>query len=257
MPVDGNAMTVENIRFRGIDEFLDLSAQSDGTFEYTVSWVDCAAAGGALGRGIFSRANHSADVLESPRQRPAVPVTPGFSLINRLTVSAFNWLYYHRQFTARSHDRSHYRSFLYPLDGVRDWNRVYGRRGFLQYQFVVPSAVGREVLHDVLTAVSRSGMASTLAVLKVCGDTDSPGLLSFPMPGVSLAMDFPNRGRDTLELFERLDAIIDEAGGRLYPAKDAHMRAAHFQAWYPAWAQLEARRDPAITSSFWQRVTGT
>jgi FAD/FMN-containing dehydrogenase len=138
---------------------------------------------------------------------------------------------------------------------VLKWNRIYGPRGFQQYQCLIPEAQTRPAIHALLAAIADSGTGSFLAVLKRCGSMTSPGLLSFPRAGTTLALDFPQSDRLTASLFPRLDAIVREAGGRLYPAKDAHMSGEDFRRSYPAWTQLEALRDPALCSRFWQRVT--
>jgi FAD/FMN-containing dehydrogenase len=255
VPVQGNGLALENIKFSNLDDFFALTEDSDEDYEYTASWVDCSSAGSNLGRGIFSRANHCAGTYAGKRSAPTFPVTPPISLIHKYTVRPFNFLYYHKQFAKRVESKLHYSRFLYPLDSIHMWNRVYGRPGFLQYQFVVPLEDSREVLEEILGVIVHSGMGSALAVLKVCGDIKSPGLLSFPMPGVSLALDFPNRGQRTHQLFAHLDEIIVKANGRLYAAKDAHMNQELYKKFYPQWEALEKIRDPAFCSSLWQRVT--
>jgi FAD/FMN-containing dehydrogenase len=147
----------------------------------------------------------------------------------------------------------HYRKFFYPLDGIANWNRLFGRRGFYQYQCVVPQAAA-EAIGEMVTAAARAKEGSFLSVLKVFGDLPGAGWLSFPRPGITLALDFPDRGRSTLDLLNRLDAIAVEAGGAVYPAKDARMAPAVFQRSFPNWERLETYRDPAINSDFWQRV---
>jgi FAD/FMN-containing dehydrogenase len=121
----------------------------------------------------------------------------------------------------------------------------------------VPSGAARDATHAILDAIAQSGTGSFLAVLKRCGDVPSPGLLSFPIEGTSLALDFPQRDESNARLFAKLDAIVREACGRIYPAKDAHMPGADFRAAYPQWQQLEAMRDPALLSRFWERTTRT
>jgi len=177
------------------------------------------------------------------------------SLVNGLTLRAFNRLYYNRQREARTRSIVHYAPFFYPLDALLEWNRIYGPRGFFQYQCVLPGADGRTAVREILERIAASGEGSFLAVIKVFGDLQSPGLLSFPRAGVTLAVDFPNRGKPTLALMETLDGVVRAAGGRLYPAKDARMCGEDFRRAYPAWEQLEALRDPAISSSFWRRMT--
>jgi hypothetical protein len=131
---------------------------------------------------------------------------------------------------------------------------MYGPRGFYQYQCVVPTLHGKEAVSELLNEIARSGMGSFLAVLKVCGDIDSPGMISFPLPGVSLALDFPNRGEALHRLFQRLDTIVSAAGGRLYPAKDGRMPVSLFQSGYPRWQEFSHYIDPHFSSSFWRRV---
>jgi FAD/FMN-containing dehydrogenase len=148
--------------------------------------------------------------------------------------------------------RQHYAPFFYPLDGVRDWNKLYGRRGMLQYQCVIPRDQQRLAVDALLKAITASGQASFLAVLKTFGDLISPGLLSFPRAGATLALDFPFRKEPTLALLSRLDAIVAEAGGALYPAKDGRMTEDMFRRSFPRWEELA--KDPAINSDFWRRV---
>jgi FAD/FMN-containing dehydrogenase len=184
-----------------------------------------------------------------------VPFALPWSPVNRVTLKAFNELYYRRQVAKAGHAVVDYPAYFYPLDSLLEWNRMYGRRGFQQYQFVVPEAAAREALQDFLRAIASTGSGSFLAVLKRCGPLVSPGLLSFPMPGISLALDFPQHDLKNQALFTRLDTIVRDAGGRLYPAKDAHMSGEDFRAAYPAWQALEQLRDPALMSRFWQRTT--
>jgi L-gulonolactone oxidase len=175
-------------------------------------------------------------------------------VLNKLTISTFNWLYKRRP-GASFKGVQDYQSLFYPLDQIRDWNKVYGRRGFYQHQSIIPMEASRSGVEALLSNVRKSGQGSFLAVLKRHGPETSPGLNSFALDGVSLALDFPNRGAKTRELFGELDAIVMAHGGRLYPAKDALMSAATYQSGYPNWRRLETLRDPKISSSFWRRVT--
>jgi hypothetical protein len=181
-------------------------------------------------------------------------VTPPFSLVNNASLRIFNAAYYRRQLGAVRRSVDHYRSFFYPLDAIAQWNRLYGATGFYQYQCVIPEAAGRDATKALLEAISRSGLGSFLAVLKKFGTLGSPGLLSFPREGVTLALDFPNRGARLERLFRELDAIVDQAGGRLYPAKDGRMPPALFRKGYPAWQRFSQFVDPRFSSSFWRRV---
>lgn len=242
-------------RFGDLDEFFALSDELDHRHEFCVSWVDCA--GRAAGRGIYSAGDFAADgplAYEAPPAR-TVPFTPPVSLVNPLSLRAFNFAYWHASPLWRTEARSGYEPFFYPLDAVRHWNRVYGRRGFQQYQCLIPEACAKPAVRALLDAIAESGTGSFLAVLKRCGDLASPGLMSFPAAGTTLALDFPQHARLDAALFPRLDAIVREAGGRIYPAKDAHMSGEDFRAAYPDWQRVEALRDPVLMSRFWQRVT--
>ena len=250
---------MESVKFEGIAEFLDLSKQSDKEWEYTVSWIDCVAQGESMGRGIFMRGNHSpASVLSRKLHAEPKFKTP-FNcpnmLLNPISIKIFNTLYYNRQRTKKALKRVHYDPFFYPLDAIKDWNRIYGNRGFFQYQLVVPFEGGQQAMEEILIRISESRQASFLAVIKTFGAKKSPGMLSFPKPGITLALDFPNRGESTLKLFEELDVIVESVGGLLYPAKDARMSASFFQKSYPQWETFSSSVDPKFSSSFWRRVT--
>jgi len=254
--VAGAEMELEVIRFANLDEFFRLSEVSDQNFEYTVAWIDCLSRGRSLGRGLLQRANHSVSPVEHPKHRLghlAVPFTPPFSLVNTATLRLFNFLYYHRPRTKRRH-REHFQSFFFPLDSVANWNRLYGPRGFYQYQCVIPGQAGPEMTTELLEKIAQSGQGSFLAVLKQFGSLTSPGMLSFPQCGVTLALDFPNTGARIERLFTQLDEIVAAAGGRLYPAKDARMPAELFRNSYPRWSEFERYVDPAFSSGFWRRV---
>lgn len=141
------------------------------------------------------------------------------------------------------------------MDGVDHWNRAYGKPGFQQYQCVIPDNNAEAAMKELLAAIASTGSGSFLAVMKRCGDIVSPGLLSFPMPGLSLALDFPQNDKLNSKLFPQFDAIVRAASGRLYPAKDAHMSGMDFRNFYPNWEMVEKLRDPALCSRFWRRVT--
>ena len=259
--IEGPYMDVDTLRFANLDEFFDISAASDRDYEYTVAWVDCSARGANLGRGWFMRANHKPALGQQPDPRkrggPTFPFVTPVSMINPLTLRPLNTLYFRRKFKARSRDTQHYQPYFYPLDGIKHWNRAYGPNGFLQYQCVVPHADARTAVAELLERIAAAGAGSFLSVLKVFGDVQSPGLMSFPRPGVTLALDFPNRGRETFELLDALDDIVRAAGGAVYPAKDARMSAAAFGEYFPNLERFQGFVDPAFSSNFWRRVTST
>jgi FAD/FMN-containing dehydrogenase len=176
--------------------------------------------------------------------------------LNRFTMSAFNTAYYHKQIPKQKRAKVDYEPFFYPLDSVLHWNRMYGKNGMVQFQNVLPHASGREGMLQILKAITRSGLASFLAVIKFFGEVPSAGMMSFPMPGIMLALDFPIRPEVSFDLLERLAEITLEHGGRMYSAKDARMTAEQFQAFYPQWQDFSRYIDPSFDSAFWQRVTG-
>lgn len=258
-PIHNPLVQAESIRIRNLDEFYEVNDASEHDFVYTVAWIDILARGRNLGRGLYNRGNHASPTeadLPRLRWRPrlSVPVdAPGWA-INPLTVRAFNFAYYRSQLRRVKAGAIPYEPFFYPLDAVARWNRLYGRKGFFQYQCVVPTR--SEAMREILDRIARSAEGSPLVVLKTFGDLPSPGMLSFPRPGVTLALDFPNRGKRTLQLFEELDRVVLEAGGALYPAKDARMPPELFQASFPNWREFARHVDPRFSSSFWRRVTG-
>ena len=257
MRIESAVMDAENIPFANLDEFFQIAAESEEDYDYTVSWIDCLAKGRDLGRGLFTRGNHASKGARLPdRARPVLtmPVNlPGFCL-NRLSIGAFNRLYYWNGKRKAGRGEIPIHPFFYPLDAIGHWYRMYGRRGMYQYQSAVPQENQRDATKAMLEAIAAAGQGSFLAVLKTFGDKPSPGMLSFPRPGTTLALDFPNRGRSTLQLMDRLDAIVREAGGRLYPAKDGRMPKDMFRAGYGQWQDFAQYVDPHFQSNFWKRV---
>ncbi len=255
------AIQVESIQFNNLEEFFELSEHQH--YEYTVAWVDCNSPG--VTRGLFLRGNHVAET-ELPKKwnlpllnrLPAIVRTmpinlPSFAL-NRWTVSAFNSFYYNRQRQKNVSELVDYDPFFYPLDGIFEWNRLYGKNGFLQYQLVIPDE-DHTAIKEILFNIANSGLSSFLTVLKTFGDLPSPGMLSFPRKGVTLALDFSIKGGTTFELLECLDSIVNEVGGVVYPCKDARLSVRNFQTYYPQWQEFSQYIDPRFSSSFWRRVT--
>ncbi len=256
-PIASSRLDVENLPCRDLEDFFRLSHES-AAWPYTVTWIDCFARGKRLGRGIFTRGRPRCDLDLTAHLGKSVSwpmTTPGF-LLNRLTISSFNALYRARP-AARFSGIQHYDPFFFPLDKIHGWNRLYGGRGFYQHQSLIPLADGEAGIRALLQRIARGGQGSFLAVLKLHGDETSPGIMSFCRPGrgVSLALDFANKGKSTRRLLADLDRIVRDHGGRLYPAKDGTMSRDFFQESYPDWTRLEAARDPRISSSFWRRLT--
>jgi FAD/FMN-containing dehydrogenase len=263
-PIPGAAIAMESIRFRGLEEFFELCG-SDADFEYTVAWIDCLRRRDPLGRGLFLRGNHAAGwqpassngaATHEPAPAEArLPLELLRPALNRPVMLAFNTLYYRRQLRSRVNRTVPHDPFFFPLDVIPGWNRLYGPQRFLQYQCVVPDDGEHRHTREILDRVRRSDQACFLAVLKKFGNVVSPGILSFPRPGVTVAMDFAFHGKATLDLLEQLDHLVAEAGGAVYPAKDARMSAASFRRFFPQWESFAGQVDPKFSSSFWRRVT--
>ena len=254
-PIPSALLDVETLPFESLDQFWSVAAESIDSFEHTVAWIDCST---GRGRGVFSRANwaEAGNLLaHDDRSFRSVPFDfPNFAL-NGLTVRLFNEFYFRLHEFKPRRGKQHYQPYFYPLDSIHDWNRLYGARGMRQYQCVIPWGEERAALPALLGEIARAGEASFLAVLKTFGEKASPGLLSFPRPGTTLALDFPNRGEITLSLMGRLDAIVREAKGALYPAKDGRMPGDMFRRSFPQWEALARLKDPAMNSDFWRRVS--
>ncbi len=256
-PIVSRGIDYEGIQFHGIDEFLDLKRRYSQA-EYSVSWLDCVSTGKNFARGIFMLGEHSnvpGELKPSPEPRLVFPFdAPAFAL-NRTTVSLFNTVFFHKQGKAHVKAVHDYEPFFYPLDAVLHWNRIYGKRGLVQFQYAIPWERAKEGTIAILREIAKSGLASFLAVLKAFGDIPSLGMMSFPLAGIMFALDFPIKPGITFPLLERLGDMTLDYGGRLYPAKDAAMTAAQFQTFYPEWQRFARFRDPMLTSSFWERVT--
>jgi FAD/FMN-containing dehydrogenase len=257
--IGGPRVAVERIAFASLDAYLALAKSADRTHEYTAAWVDCLARGPRLGRGILFRANSIAGPVRassaSTGAGPSIPFELPFSVVSGPAMRAFNTAYQLLQRARPAHSVTALLPHLFPLDKLRNWNRLYGKAGFVQYQCVVPPA-GTDALSEVLQMTAEHGAGSFLAVLKSFGKHSPAGLLSFPRSGYTLTLDFPQRGSRTQRLLERFDSIVAGAGGAVYPAKDASMTAGNFRRYFPQWEALEAQRDPRFSSSFWRRVTG-
>lgn len=256
-PVHNGYIDTENFQCGSLEHCLHLFETSRDAYEYRVAWIDCLASGNALGRSIFTRGNLNTKLPNEPLSTPSqwyVPFSFPHGVLNGLSVKAFNALYYRKLMQPRTNGPCRYDSFHYPLDSLLHWNKIYGPRGFLQYQCVLVDEP-EQGLRELLNVISAAGQASFLSVLKELGPIRSPGLLSFPRQGYTLALDFPNRGKSTLQLLDKLDAIVKSSRGALYPAKDARMSSAMFTSAYANIDAFTAHIDPKISSNFWRRVT--
>lgn len=255
--VDSGWVRVSTRRFRGLDAFFALNSQAEATHEYAVAWIDCLSGPEGL-RGVMFAGDHAEEPPAGQDRFPlepvarSFPVEPPFSLVNPLSLRAFNAAYFANA-PEDWVDLQPVWKYFWPLDAMTHWNRIYGRRGLLQYQFVVAPDRARDTITEVLRALQASGQGSFLAVLKTFGSRRAPGMLSFARPGLTLALDFPNLPQ-VHALFDTLDRCIEAAGGTLYPAKDARGPGRMFRAGNPAWSDFQAYRDPGICSDFVRRM---
>lgn len=239
LPASSNAVDMREERVQDLDHFMELFELARKASTFSVGWIDAQARGARMGRGVLETAEMAAESVPSGRERTRrIPFDiPGF-LLNRLSIKAFNEFYYRRVPRAGRSRRVALDRFFHPLDAVADWNRLYGKRGFHQFQCVIPDAESRAGIGQLLEAISRSGAGSFLAVLKTLGGAGR-GHLSFPLRGYTLALDFPARG-GTGELLSRLERITLDHGGRIYLAKDSSLSPDGFAAMYPALPEFRA-----------------
>jgi FAD/FMN-containing dehydrogenase len=240
-------------RISGIDEFVVALQQTAGEWPYTMGWIDCLSSGPHLGRGVLT-CGRWATLDEAPARSPKpfprmpVPFSCPAWVMGRAVGRVFNEIYFRAHRTTTRPKIMHPEAFFYPLDAIDDWNRLYGRRGFTQYQCVLPESAGQGAVRDLMALITQLGGASFLCVIKDCGD-EGQGLLSFPMRGVTIALDLPIRD-NTQRLIDDLNTFVVAARGRVYLAKDAFTRPEHFRAMEPRLPAFEAVRrrwDPAGT----------
>lgn len=230
----------KSIKAKNLDELVDLFRENEKV-TYSVSWIDCLQTGRSKGRGLLMLGEHAKldqlnakqkenPLVAHPPSKITFPMNLPPNSINKISVKAFNTAYYGKQFSREQNSIIHYNPFFYPLDAILMWNRVYGKKGFLQYQFVIPFGQGNNGMHKVLDKIREYGQASPLVVLKLFGKQDD--FISFPMEGFTLALDFPIR-KGLFEFLDELDRMIIDLGGRHYLTKDARMSKETFFKGYP------------------------
>ena len=257
MPIQSTFMNTLSQRFESLNDYWKLMEQAKSKWMYNVAWIDCLAKGRELGRGVLTSAEHTVKPMRSVNYKEkgiTFPIMPPMSLVNKASLKLFNSLYFHLPRPTQVVPL-HYVPYFFPLDSIYHWNRMYGKKGFFQYQCVIPSQHEKSAVEALLKTISDYGLGSFLAVLKSFSNIPAAGLMSFPREGATLALDFPNNGRKTLALFKELDQIVRQAHGALYPAKDARMPIDMFTAGYPALDEFQRYIDPRFSSSFWRRVT--
>jgi FAD/FMN-containing dehydrogenase len=254
-PVETAYINSRSIKARNLDEAIALFHQYERKYQYSAAWINCLASGQSLGQSILTFGNHAAiadlnpeqqaePLKLKPKRRLTIPFDLPTGLLNRYTISRFNAFYYARQRSRHFFSVVDYNSFFYPLDFLGNWNRLYGKRGFIQYQCVFPTAISREALVKILGLCSQRGWGSFLGVLKRLGQQE--GWLSFPMAGYTLALDMPIKP-ELWKFLDELDKIVVQYGGRVYLAKDARLSSESFQKMYPnfpKWLEVKSRVDP-------------
>ena len=256
-PIKSKFIEISTERFEHIQDYWIVNRELEKDWEYTVAWIDCLSNEKKLGRGVFLSGKHTEETtshINYKDRKITFPFEPPFSFVNNLSGKLANTLYY-RINSSKKSSIKHYQPFMFPLDAVNKWNRVYGRKGFFQYQCVFPPEVSEYGVKEVLKIIRKSNQKSYLGVVKNFGNIESKGILSFSRPGTTLALDFRNRGQETLNLFQQLDNVVAEFKGALYPAKDARMSGEMFRASFPRYEEFLKFVDPKFSSSFWERVS--
>lgn len=241
IPIQSSYISQKTIRANSLEDVCDLF-EANTLSTYSVAWIDCLAKGRQMGRSLLMLGEHSVNGgLElSGQSKRSLPIDMPTWVLNPYSIKAFNFFYFHNSIISDQKTELPYRPYFYPLDGINNWNRLYGKNGFIQYQFVVPKAVGVGGLKRILDIISNSNKGSFLAVLKVFGKGNE-NYLSFPIEGYSLALDFKMEPEIT-DLVTRLDSMVLEMGGRVYLTKDALMSEQMFKSTYPKWQIFEEVR---------------
>lgn len=241
-PIQSSFINQTLLKATNLEDALE-KFETHADFTYSVAWIDCLATGKKLGRSLLMLGEHAkeGDLHHGKQGKLGIPIEMPAFLLNRYSIQAFNFLYYNRVRQSRSQQYIHYDPFFYPLDGIYDWNRLYGKPGFTQYQFVLPKAAGLEGVSTVLQRIAQSKKGSFLAVLKAFGKGNDHWL-SFPFEGYTLALDFKLE-KNLFTLLNELDQIVLDYEGRLYLSKDARMSEAMFKQTYPNWQRFQALRQ--------------
>ena len=250
-------LQTEKMLFANLQEFDALSREADKAYEYTVAWIDSIASKKNRGRGVLFCGEHAGSKVSSTSSKKktlSIPFNAPKGLLSYPVIKTFNMAYFNIHRMTSKKALTYYQPFFYPLDSIGHWNRLYGKKGLYQYQCVIPLQQGIDVVQELLTICAHYMQGSFLSVLKKFGDIKSPGILSFPRPGYTLALDFRNLGESTLNMFSELDRVVFANQGALYPAKDARMSSDGFRQSFPELDTFKNYIDPVFSSNFMKRV---
>lgn len=251
--IDSTLIHETIIRAENLQEIFELFEQHKDA-HYSVAWIDCLATGKSLGRSLLMLGEHVKEggLSLSRQKKVTIPFDMPSILLNQYSISAFNALYYHKQRSKEFSHLVHYDKFFYPLDSLNNWNRLYGKAGFTQYQFVLPKSSGLMGMTEVLKKITESRRGSFLSVLKACGKNND-NLLSFPLEGYSLALDFKIEP-GLFELLDELDKIVLNYGGRVYLTKDVRISEAMFKKSYSRWQEFATIRTSSGSDKKFQSL---
>ena len=256
IPIKSSSMRVENIRFKNLNEYFSINKNSQ-KWPYTVAWFDNFTEGKYLGRGVYTRGDFLKDNIikvHNTKSLFSIPKKFPSFLLNDYFIKIFNKIYWNRP-SANKKFFTHYDSFFYPLDRIKNWNNLYGKKGFYQFQCIFPDQFSKIGIQDILLKIKKHKMISFLAVLKTHKKETSPGINSFCLKGTSVAMDFANKNEGkTYKLLKDLEKSVIKYNGKMYPAKDSVMSSKTFKICYPNWTKLNKFKDKNLSSLFWKRV---
>lgn len=261
IPIKSSFINQKIVAFENIKDYFTKSEKYESQYPYSVAWLDSLAVGDKTGRGVIMLGEHADATYGFHKPNSFfhkgflfIPIDAPDFILRNTGIQAFNNLYYNLKARQQGEDFiTHYEPFFYPLDSVNNWNKLYGKRGFYQLQFTLQKDK-KDVMNEVMDRISNSKLGSFLAVLKTFGDIPSPGMLSYPRPGYTLALDFANNGKETKTLIKDLMKLIAEHHGQFYPAKDLLMDSKEYYESYPRWKDFIKHIDPGMNSDFWRRT---
>lgn len=254
--INNEKILQQTVKFQNIDHYFEIEKKFQES-QYTVAWIDCMSRNNKQGRGIFIAGDHVKETSNRMRFEPKFKINIPFSMpkfiLRNFNVRIFNELYWF--FNKEESKITSLENFFYPLDKIKNWNRIYGNKGFYQFQCILPKDNCRRGFKKILNKIKIAKQGSFLAVLKTHKKETSPGINTFCLEGSSLALDFQNKGEKTIKLLKELENIVVQEDGKLYPAKDSLMSPDNYKKFYPNWKELHKLKDPMLTSLFWERVS--